>query len=226
MFLGQKQANNRDGFTIVELLIVVVVIAILAAITIVAYNGITKKAQYTSNVVTAKQYVSVLQLYKAQTGSYPYSGGASMVGYCLGKGYPTNYDADPSGDCINDLDFDDFNFNESTTFNALIEPYFPQLPTVQQTGFVAGGHRFNGINYMYDPNISLDNAWAARSILFYYLQGQNQDCQIPVVRYTGNGTGHNSSNPGGSDYVFSSTNPNKWTYVNQYATACVYILPD
>lgn len=34
-----KQSNSR-GFTIVELLIVIVVIGILAAITIVAYNGI------------------------------------------------------------------------------------------------------------------------------------------------------------------------------------------
>lgn len=38
---GQKQA----GFTIVELLIVIVVIAILAAITIVAYNGIQNRAK-------------------------------------------------------------------------------------------------------------------------------------------------------------------------------------
>jgi len=36
---------RRDGFTIVELLIVIVVIAILAAITIVAYNGIQNRAK-------------------------------------------------------------------------------------------------------------------------------------------------------------------------------------
>lgn len=35
----------RPGFTIVELLIVIVVIAILASIIVVAYNGITAKAQ-------------------------------------------------------------------------------------------------------------------------------------------------------------------------------------
>lgn len=37
--------NKQTGFTIVELLIVVVVIAILAAITIVAYNGITARSK-------------------------------------------------------------------------------------------------------------------------------------------------------------------------------------
>lgn len=40
-----KRAKTNKGFTIVELLIVVVVIAILAAITIVAYNGIQNRAQ-------------------------------------------------------------------------------------------------------------------------------------------------------------------------------------
>ncbi len=38
-------ANKSRGFTIVELLIVVVVIAILAAITIVSYNGISRQAK-------------------------------------------------------------------------------------------------------------------------------------------------------------------------------------
>lgn len=37
--------SSNKGFTIVELLIVVVVIAILAAITIVAYNGITYRSK-------------------------------------------------------------------------------------------------------------------------------------------------------------------------------------
>lgn len=43
--LTLKNKHNQKGFTIVELLIVVVVIAILAAITIVAYNGIQNRAK-------------------------------------------------------------------------------------------------------------------------------------------------------------------------------------
>ncbi|PIQ71162.1 hypothetical protein COV88_01465 [Candidatus Saccharibacteria bacterium CG11_big_fil_rev_8_21_14_0_20_41_19] len=37
-------ARTSSGFTIVELLVVIVVIGILAAITIVSYTGITQKA--------------------------------------------------------------------------------------------------------------------------------------------------------------------------------------
>jgi type IV pilus assembly protein PilA len=42
MFLKHK---NNYGFTIVELLIVIVVIGILAAIAIVSFNGVTGKAR-------------------------------------------------------------------------------------------------------------------------------------------------------------------------------------
>jgi prepilin-type N-terminal cleavage/methylation domain-containing protein len=40
--------TSHDGFTIVELLIVIVVIGILAAITIVAYNGVQDRARATA----------------------------------------------------------------------------------------------------------------------------------------------------------------------------------
>ena len=46
--LFKNDTQNKNGFTIVELLIVVVVIAILAAITIVAYNGVQTRAKTSS----------------------------------------------------------------------------------------------------------------------------------------------------------------------------------
>jgi len=50
-----KWAQKQKGFTIVELLIVVVVIAILAAITIVSYNGIQNRAKASTVQENASQ---------------------------------------------------------------------------------------------------------------------------------------------------------------------------
>lgn len=63
--------TNSKGFTIVELLIVVVVIAILAAITIVSYNGITTKANASSAKATASTLQKKIELYQASEGRYP-----------------------------------------------------------------------------------------------------------------------------------------------------------
>jgi len=59
---------KRRGFTIVELLIVIVVIAILAAITIVAYNGIQQRAQVSALYSGIKQVDKSLRLYLTEQG--------------------------------------------------------------------------------------------------------------------------------------------------------------
>lgn len=43
--LGHRPSHSKKGFTIVELLIVIVVIGILAAITIVAFNGVQERGK-------------------------------------------------------------------------------------------------------------------------------------------------------------------------------------
>lgn len=63
--------RQNKGFTIVELLIVVVVIAILAAITIVAYNGITNQSRRASMQNNLQQTAKLIESYKIETGSYP-----------------------------------------------------------------------------------------------------------------------------------------------------------
>jgi len=63
-------SQNRSGFTIVELLIVIVVIAILAAISIVAYNGIQQRARDTSRVSDIAAIEKSLLLYGAESGNF------------------------------------------------------------------------------------------------------------------------------------------------------------
>jgi type II secretion system protein G len=65
--------NKQRGFTIVELLVVIVVIAILAAITIVAYNGIQQRARDSSIRADLANLSKKLELYNADNGTYPTS---------------------------------------------------------------------------------------------------------------------------------------------------------
>ena len=62
--------NNR-GFTIVELLIVIVVIGILAALVIVTYNGIQQKARDTERKTDIKALQGHLEAYWADSAKYP-----------------------------------------------------------------------------------------------------------------------------------------------------------
>ena len=63
--------TNQKGFTIVELLIVIVVIAILAAISIVAYTGVQENARDTQRVSNAKSVIDAANGYYAEHGRYP-----------------------------------------------------------------------------------------------------------------------------------------------------------
>ncbi|MBN9397935.1 type II secretion system protein [Candidatus Saccharibacteria bacterium] len=70
---------NRRGFTIVELLIVIVVIGILAAITIVAYTGITQNANKAALTADIKQLQTKAAVYRAQNGIDDCPAGYSFV---------------------------------------------------------------------------------------------------------------------------------------------------
>ncbi len=116
--------NKRRGFTIVELLIVIVVIAILAAITIVAYNGIQTRAKNTQTVNAAAAWAKILKLYNSETGSWP------TVYSCLGS--TTTYQGN-NGQC-----WDSTSWTVKSTFLSQVQPYTSSYPEPDTTDTTAG----------------------------------------------------------------------------------------
>ena len=88
--LTQKQ-TAQSGFTIVELLIVIVVIGILAAITIVAYNGITLRARTASVQTDMKNSANLLANDNTVNNAYPASIAAANNGQGLRSSPGTTY---------------------------------------------------------------------------------------------------------------------------------------
>lgn len=63
--------REQEGFTIVELLVVVVVIAILAAITIVSYNGIQNQAYEARMKTTYRSVKQAVAMYQSENSRIP-----------------------------------------------------------------------------------------------------------------------------------------------------------
>ncbi|MDO8335862.1 MAG: prepilin-type N-terminal cleavage/methylation domain-containing protein [Candidatus Saccharibacteria bacterium] len=78
--VGIKSRNQ--GFTIVELLIVIVIIGILAALVIVAYNGIQQRARDADRDADLRALKTSIELYKADFGYYP-AAGTDNIGYSI-----------------------------------------------------------------------------------------------------------------------------------------------
>lgn len=112
-----------DGFTILELLIVIVIIGILSVIGSVVYINAKGKAQAAVTQGVVQQYSTALAAYKAEHGNYPdlslITNDTESPIVCLGTGY--------NGVSCGS------NFGpgqEFATFNALMEPYTGKVPNI------------------------------------------------------------------------------------------------
>lgn len=94
--------DTKKGFTIVELLIVIVVLGILAAVTIVGYNGISGRAIESSLRADLNGAFKQLESEKIISGNYPASAAAANggAGLSASNGGVYTYVTTPYGFCL------------------------------------------------------------------------------------------------------------------------------
>ena len=203
---------RKRGFTIVELLIVIVVIAILATITIAAYNGIQQRANNTQRIAAAKQWYDSIVEYPAANQAYP----AGAVGniFCIGENNPTNLDANSDVDCgvTGNIKHDT---SLTATFNNAIKtvrsslPVFPSASITYDSGLSVTGMLMRA----FDTNTT--TSVAGHPTLIFALDGSSQDCILRPLASTATG---------GNFTVLGSSAVN--SYSGATGTLCRVVLPD
>jgi prepilin-type N-terminal cleavage/methylation domain-containing protein len=95
--------RKESGFTIVELLIVIVVIGILAALVITTFSGIQQKARNSERQTDINAVHSQVEAYYAQNGKYPSLGDLQSGTFVSGqlKGLDSAALKDPKGTGLN-----------------------------------------------------------------------------------------------------------------------------
>jgi prepilin-type cleavage/methylation N-terminal domain protein len=76
-----KKMKNKQGFTLMEMLIVVAIIAVLVAIAIPVYQGQVHKAKVAADWANLRAYYAELQLDYQTSGIYNYNDSTSTVGF-------------------------------------------------------------------------------------------------------------------------------------------------
>ena len=90
--------RKQQGFTIVELLIVIIVIGILATLVLVTFTGIQQQARNTQRTTDIKAIASHLETYNAKNGRYPMATEMNDDAFVLTlKGLDKESTKDPKG---------------------------------------------------------------------------------------------------------------------------------
>ena len=159
-------AKSIGGFTIVELVVVVSVIAILAVITTASYGGIQQRARNTQVITGVAAYQRALVHYSGVHSAYPTNNNS-----CLGANYPSNQCwVGPAG-----------TYGVNSTFDNLMQPYLGETKPIVSTNLIrvsSNNDQRGGALYRYVSQTDVR--------IIYYLNGRDQDCGL------GGATGSNT----------------------------------
>lgn len=163
------------GFTIVELLIVIVVIGILASISVTAYAGFSRRAEDSAVAAQIKSLVRLVELYAATNDGLAPKADWACVGepedFPAENGYaagwchqPSEPEPVPSG---NDHPVD-------ATLNAKLKQYTDRIPSGKIPEVdLGGGVKYRGFHY----DSSAGQA-GGKPYIQYYLRGTRSSCPI------------------------------------------------
>lgn len=84
IFSNKQSLAGKNGFTIIELLVVIVVIGVLTTLTVISYGGIQARTRDTIVKNAAKQLGTQLQRFSADTGKTPLQTGGGFAGTGIG----------------------------------------------------------------------------------------------------------------------------------------------
>jgi len=174
-------SRKKGGFTIVELLIVIVVVGILAAITVVAYNGIQQRSRNAAIISAVSLTIKSVQAYTAQEGGYPLANGYACIttaSTCV----ESNGTVRPS--------------------NSTFDTNIAKVATIPRSVPNAGSEAI-GITYNH-ADTRLYDGQPRPAMLMYFLNGQSQKCGVADVM-TAWGTPGQDAAP--STTGFTSNNP-------------------
>ena len=201
--------SGQLGFTIVELLIVIVVIGILAAITIVAFNGVQQRANNTAKFEAAATYGRSMQIYVAQNNAYPTMGAGSV---CLGKNYTIR-----GGDTVGSCGGSDYTTKEDSPFNTAIQTVLTSVPNGSNRVVTKeSGVTFVGITLTNWSGFTVDGQ-SNPYVMQFVLEGRDQDCKVAgVVQEVTPGVWG----------AFTPTTTRNNTFYDAVSTTCVVALPN
>lgn len=184
----QFRRTYGNGFTIVELLIIIVVLGVLGAIVLLSYNGIQTRVRNTAMISGVKQYTESIQAYHAVNGDYPKPPGGSPDSEragCLGEGYS-------GGVCLIEDVLDPPEVTNKGWLDTALKQLNSNLPSLPvnvkwnsgsnplQAGALYAYTEGIANGAPYDLLLSLYGIDSATAIVAYYLEGAVDElCQVP-----------------------------------------------
>lgn len=202
---------RRQGFTVVELLVVIVTIAILAAISTVVYAGIQVRSTNAARISAAQSFHRAIELYVTEHDRMPGDPGA--YGSCLGRNSANICYGVSADDIANNRDsqvdpvLDD---DLLTVINQI--PSVPESPVVPNEGWYTPREIIGP--RLLESSSRFVNDEPVPWVMQFWLQGTNVSCGMAVLRDLG-------WDPGEGRTLYEMGGANTYTLSQAGTTECM-----